>query len=222
VLGYVAQKLHSSRAELDVLSFSVRTGWGKGGEYRVKVIRISSTLLDECTLASSHPIIIVVSRQPIAVSSKPSIRCIRLCYYIIRLFFLCSLVRWTCFFSFWLIATGGGGIGGDIRAWVLLATNRIHFESSLHHTLQRTQPEVFYFGLLPPLIFKAGYTCRRKAFFQNIVPITLFAVVGTFVSTFFIGYATYALGRTGWVEIDVSTPIESLLLGALISAVSER
>jgi len=26
VLGYVAQKLHSSRAELDVLSFSVRMG----------------------------------------------------------------------------------------------------------------------------------------------------------------------------------------------------
>lgn len=78
---------------------------------------------------------------------------------------------------------------------------------------------MFYFGLLPPLIFDAGYTCRRKAFFQNIVPIALFAVVGTFVSTFFIGYATYALGRAGWVAIDVSTPIESLLFGALISAV---
>mmetsp|Transcript_596 Transcript_596/g.1298 ORF Transcript_596/g.1298 Transcript_596/m.1298 type:complete len:139 (-) Transcript_596:59-475(-) len=36
------------------------------------------------------------------------------------------------------------------------------------------QPEVFYFGLLPPIIFNAGYTCRRKHFFQNIVAITLY------------------------------------------------
>jgi len=82
------------------------------------------------------------------------------------------------------------------------------------------QPEVFYFGLLPPLIFDAGYTCRRKDFFENLVPITLFAVAGTFISTFFIGSCTFFLGSIGFVDIDVSSPIESLLFGALLSAVN--
>ena len=62
--------------------------------------------------------------------------------------------------------------------------------------------------------------CRRKHFFQNFTAITLFAVVGTFISTFIIAYATYTVGRLGWVAVDVSSPAESLLFGALISAVN--
>jgi len=44
-------------------------------------------------------------------------------------------------------------------------------------------------------------------------------VVGTVVSTFIIGYLTYAVGKLGWIDIDRHNPIEPLLFGALISAV---
>jgi len=81
------------------------------------------------------------------------------------------------------------------------------------------QPEVFYFLLLPPIIFEAGYTLRRKQFFQNIVAISLYAVVGTLISTFVIGYVTYFLGRMGMISIDTSDALEPLMFGALISAV---
>jgi hypothetical protein len=48
----------------------------------------------------------------------------------------------------------------------------------------------------------------------------LYAVLGTFISAFFIGYCTLSLGRLGWVDIDTSNPVEALLFGTLISAVS--
>ena len=82
------------------------------------------------------------------------------------------------------------------------------------------QPELFYFLLLPPIIFDAGYTCRRKHFFQNFLPIILYAVLGTFVSTFIIGYGTYAAAKLGWIDGIGSDPIEALLFGAMISAVN--
>ncbi len=81
------------------------------------------------------------------------------------------------------------------------------------------EPEMFYFVLLPPMIFHAGYTLRRKHFFRNVGTILMFSVLGTLVSTFVVGCFTFVLGRAGWVEIDADNPMEALLFGALISAV---
>lgn len=82
------------------------------------------------------------------------------------------------------------------------------------------RPEVFYFFLLPPIVFDAGYTCRRKDFFSNIVPILLFAVVGTFISTFLIAMCVFSLGKMNFIDINTHSSIESLLFGAMISAVN--
>ncbi|KAJ0390983.1 hypothetical protein ATCC90586_010378 [Pythium insidiosum] len=49
--------------------------------------------------------------------------------------------------------------------------------------------------------------------------ILLFAVLGTMVSTFIIGFLTFYAGKWGWITIDTSSPLEALLFGALISAV---
>merc|ERR1719408_866686 len=81
------------------------------------------------------------------------------------------------------------------------------------------QPELFFFLLLPPIIFEAGYTLRRKHFFRNLGTIVSFAVVGTLVSTFVVGYLPFCIGRAGWIRIDTQNPMEALLFGALISAV---
>ncbi|VEU42604.1 unnamed protein product [Pseudo-nitzschia multistriata] len=81
------------------------------------------------------------------------------------------------------------------------------------------QPEVFFFVLLPPIIFEAGYSLDRKGFFDNIGAITLFAIFGTFLSTFVVGYLCFIAAQLGLVAIDDENPMEALIFGALISSV---
>jgi NhaP-type Na+/H+ or K+/H+ antiporter len=42
--------------------------------------------------------------------------------------------------------------------------------------------EIFFYVLLPPIIFASGFNMRRKRFFDNLGYILLFGVVGTIVS----------------------------------------
>jgi solute carrier family 9 (sodium/hydrogen exchanger), member 8 len=79
---------------------------------------------------------------------------------------------------------------------------------------------VFFFVLLPPIIFEAGYSLNRRDFFDNIGAITLFTVFGTVISTFTVGLLVWYIGYIGLVSsVDGTNPMEALLFGALISAV---
>ena len=40
-------------------------------------------------------------------------------------------------------------------------------------------PEIFFYLLLPPIIFHAGYSMRRKDFFNNLGAILCYALIGT-------------------------------------------
>mmetsp|Transcript_58111 Transcript_58111/g.123246 ORF Transcript_58111/g.123246 Transcript_58111/m.123246 type:complete len:566 (-) Transcript_58111:5-1702(-) len=81
-------------------------------------------------------------------------------------------------------------------------------------------PEFFFFVLLPPIIFEAGYSLKKKEFFQNIGAITLYAFAGTLISTFVVGMLTFGAAQIGLLRhIDKDNPMEALLFGALISAV---
>jgi sodium/hydrogen exchanger 8 len=73
---------------------------------------------------------------------------------------------------------------------------------------------------LPPIIFHSGYALDSSHFFDNIGAITLFAFFGTIISTFVIGGCTFYAAKAGLISgIDKENPFESLLFGALISAV---
>ncbi|XP_050717131.1 sodium/hydrogen exchanger 7-like isoform X3 [Eriocheir sinensis] len=76
-------------------------------------------------------------------------------------------------------------------------------------------PEIFFNILLPPIIFSAGYSLKRKHFFKNLGAIFTFAFLGTTISTFVVGGLVY-----GFLYLLGSsmTFIDSLLFGALISA----
>ncbi|KAK3861528.1 hypothetical protein Pcinc_032517 [Petrolisthes cinctipes] len=76
-------------------------------------------------------------------------------------------------------------------------------------------PEIFFNILLPPIIFTAGYSLKRRHFFKNLGAIFTFAFIGTTMSTFVVGGLVY-----GFLLMVGSTItfIDCLLFGALISA----
>ena len=86
--------------------------------------------------------------------------------------------------------------------------------------------ELFLYVLLPPIIFEAGYSISRGDFFSNLATILLFAVAGTLITTMLIGQTIYTVG--GWNAfsspsgaadaLDFTSPLDSYLFGALISA----
>jgi NhaP-type Na+/H+ or K+/H+ antiporter len=73
--------------------------------------------------------------------------------------------------------------------------------------------------LVPPIIFQAALSIDKRSFNRHIVPILMFAVVGTLMATFLtavvVHYGTTALSR--WCE---PIPyVEALTFGALISSI---
>lgn len=87
-------------------------------------------------------------------------------------------------------------------------------------TLFSFSPEFFFFVLLPPIIFEAGYSLEKKQFFENIGAICLFAFGGTIISAFVVGMLTFWSAQLGIIHhVDKNNPMEALLFGSLISAV---
>ncbi len=79
-------------------------------------------------------------------------------------------------------------------------------------------PKVFFFVLLPPIIFNSGYNLKRELFFRHLAPISLFACFGTAISTFVVAgilQIVKKLGLTGGFKPHFT---ELLTFGSLISA----
>jgi len=76
-------------------------------------------------------------------------------------------------------------------------------------------PEIFFYMILPPIIFNTGYSMRKKHFFSNIGSILTFAFLGTVISTLVIACIM-------WVVVQlISTPmrfLDTLYFGAIVSA----
>eukprot|EP00475_Leptophrys_vorax_P029011 TRINITY_DN4231_c0_g1_i4.p1 TRINITY_DN4231_c0_g1~~TRINITY_DN4231_c0_g1_i4.p1 ORF type:complete len:533 (+),score=130.41 TRINITY_DN4231_c0_g1_i4:59-1657(+) len=80
-------------------------------------------------------------------------------------------------------------------------------------------PSVFFFVILPAIIFDAGHSLKKRDFFRNFSTIMLFAIFGTVVSTLVIGFALFGMARIGIVPLNATNPSECLMFGALISSV---
>uniref|UniRef100_A0A4W3I9N3 Sodium/hydrogen exchanger n=1 Tax=Callorhinchus milii TaxID=7868 RepID=A0A4W3I9N3_CALMI len=82
-------------------------------------------------------------------------------------------------------------------------------------------PEVFFNILLPPIIFYAGYSLKRRHFFRNLGSILAYAFVGTVISCLVIGLIMYGcvklMNMVGQLSGDFYFT-DCLLFGALISA----
>ncbi|XP_068508504.1 sodium/hydrogen exchanger 6a [Syngnathus scovelli] len=82
-------------------------------------------------------------------------------------------------------------------------------------------PEVFFNILLPPIIFHAGYSLKRRHFFRNMGSILAYAFLGTVVSCFVIGLLMYGcvmlmkhMGQLGGEFFFT----DCLFFGAIVSA----
>ncbi|XP_066097648.1 sodium/hydrogen exchanger 9 [Saccopteryx bilineata] len=83
-------------------------------------------------------------------------------------------------------------------------------------------PEIFFNVLLPPIIFHAGYSLKKRHFFQNLGSILTYAFLGTAISCVVIGLIMY-----GFVKAMVSAGqlrkgdfhfTDCLYFGSLMSA----
>lgn len=61
-------------------------------------------------------------------------------------------------------------------------------------------PEAFLYGLLPPIVFQAGFNMKKKSFFANFGAICLFAIAGTVLSTVVFSVLTLFLVAVGAVN----------------------
>ena len=92
--------------------------------------------------------------------------------------------------------------------------------AGMAHTLHFS-PDTFFFGLLPPIIFAAGLTMKKRPFFSHLAPISVLAVGGTLISTLAIGLASYGLVLLRIVKRSHLGPhplAECFLFGAALSA----
>ncbi|KAL1123386.1 hypothetical protein AAG570_002468 [Ranatra chinensis] len=78
-------------------------------------------------------------------------------------------------------------------------------------------PEIFFNIILPPIIFHAGYSLKRKYFFRNLGAILTYAIVGTTISAFVVGALMYGTVQMIPHLKRSFTFLDTLYFGALIS-----
>lgn len=104
----------------------------------------------------------------------------------------------------------------------LLSTGGIIF--SLNFKV-KFNSQIFFYLILPPIIFAAGYTLKKKKFFRYLKEICLYGIIGTLINFSLIGLAAYYFPII-FVSKDMINPIkitwnEALLLSSVLSASDE-
>ncbi|GAB5576774.1 sodium/hydrogen exchanger 9 isoform X2 [Prionailurus iriomotensis] len=83
-------------------------------------------------------------------------------------------------------------------------------------------PEIFFNVLLPPIIFHAGYSLKKRHFFQNLGSILTYAFLGTAISCIVIGLIMYgfvkAMVYAGQLKNGDFHFTDCLFFGSLMSA----
>lgn len=72
------------------------------------------------------------------------------------------------------------------------------------------QQEFFLF-IIPPIIFEAGYSMNKKSFFEEAIPIFLFAVVGTIITALVFG-----VSARGVIAKPCKAGFSSIALSSLV------
>ena len=116
---------------------------------------------------------------------------------------------------------------GD-RPWNEISTNTTALEATVlrKHSMKEHITRVllsfssssFFYAMLPPIIYNAGYNLKREIFLRHLKPITLFAVIGTTVSALTITVILQIAKQWNLTGGFKPTLVEILTFGSLISA----
>jgi len=84
-------------------------------------------------------------------------------------------------------------------------------------TIEFSESGFFYF-ILPPIIFAAGYTLKRRNFMKNFNYIVLLGVAGTIISMVCLAVLILWFNNLVYDEDDESKlkPVECLLLASVL------
>jgi NhaP-type Na+/H+ or K+/H+ antiporter len=81
---------------------------------------------------------------------------------------------------------------------------------------------LFFYLVLPPIIFSAGYSLKRRNFFKYMDLIAFFGIVGTVVNFVLIAAGAYAYGRVvEWPGCFQLTWYEALVFSAVLTGSDE-
>ncbi|XP_032595190.1 sodium/hydrogen exchanger 7 isoform X2 [Drosophila grimshawi] len=107
----------------------------------------------------------------------------------------------------------------DVKTYAYVFRGQVYDIDENEIDLKATfDPEVFFNIILPPIIFYAGYSLKKKYFFRNLGAILTFAIVGTTLSAFLIGGLMYGCVKLMPKYLSSSyTFLDTLYFGALIS-----
>lgn len=109
--------------------------------------------------------------------------------------------RWNCFTE------------GSVACLMGLATGVVVLVSGLYHRYPLDfNAGVFFTYLLPPIIFNAGFSMKKKRFFENIGTIMLFGVIGTFIM-----FTILSFGSSKLFGADLKST-DFLAIGAIFAA----
>ncbi|KAI3438747.1 hypothetical protein D9Q98_001166 [Chlorella vulgaris] len=76
--------------------------------------------------------------------------------------------------------------------------------------------QIFFDALLPPIIFNAGFSVKKKQFFRSFVTLVLFGVVGTMITAALIFAGTYRVLQS--LGVGAHLVSDSLALGTIFSS----
>lgn len=91
--------------------------------------------------------------------------------------------------------------------------------TGVSETITLFSPNEFFLYLLPPIVLEAAFCLHDRTFADNVGGVLLFAVVGTVMNCFAIGFSLFGLYKAGAMEEINCTFVQIMIFSALIVAV---